>query len=123
MSTITLPRLDAMTAPHLAVALRALVQGRLWEVTPTRGRWPAYVTAAADADAARRHGISLYCVRDAVVDDWPAELVTTLAPPTRAELDAVAMDLDPVTRQETDVVCCADAADYMATYLEIEEGR
>jgi hypothetical protein len=109
-------------APPVAVALRALAHERLWLVSPLGGR-ESYVAEAVDADDARHYGMDHHGLESGEADGWPAELVTTLAPPTQEELDAVAADLDPETREAAHAMCCDDAADYMATYLEIEEGR
>jgi hypothetical protein len=126
MTTIDLTSLATMSAignaPPVAVALRALAHERLWLVSPLGGR-ESYVAEAVDADDARHYGMDHHGLESGEADGWPAELVTTLAPPTQEELDAVAADLDPETREAAHAMCCDDAADFMATYLEIEEGR
>jgi hypothetical protein len=125
MSTIDITSLATMhaigNAPPVAVALRALAHERLWLVSPLGGR-ESYVAEACDADDARHYGMDHHGLGSDDVDGWPAELVTTLAAPTQEELDAVAADLDPETREAAHAMCCDDAADFMATYMEIAEG-
>jgi hypothetical protein len=125
MTTIDLATLATMTtignAPPVAVALRALAHERLWLVSPPGGR-ESYIAEAVDADDARHYGMDHHGLGSDDVDGWPAEIVTSLAPPMQEELDAVAADLDPETREAAHAMCPDDAADFMATYMEIAEG-